>query len=228
MKFFLQKESTRAAIVLLALLALAILVQKSSHRFINKAATELLLPLQAADSIQTAIINRLLTDSTPKISTLKQQYLITQKVKGYYQAVGTEYYTNYYAFSICAIIFMVLLTVAVFMVANKGWQNTPVLIRVFLLGTVVLSSLYYFLPNVLNNKENIRNNLDKVKLYQTLETDMLSFSNTIGRQPVEAIDSTITNNYKRISNNLDFLTTIDDSKLGNEVSSLLKGYQPSK
>jgi len=223
---FIQRKTTLALIVAVALIITAISTQKWAYRYMNKASNEALIPLNAADSIQNLILNNTLKDSTLKIVTLKKQYLICDKIKSYYRGLGVSYYTNYYAFSICSIIFITLLTIAVFLIANKGWQGSSPVLKSFLLVSIVLSSIYYFLPTVLNNNENLKNNMEKVIVFEKIQTDILSFSNKVSQVDNSKIDSSITSYYERISTNFDFLTTIDNSKLDSEITNLLKSYKP--
>ena len=223
---FLKKESTLAAILAIAMVIVAVGTQKWAYRYMNKESITALSPLNLADSIQNSIINSTLKDTAAKIVTLKRQYLISDKIKTYYKGLGVTYYTNYYAFTICSILSITLLTIAVFLIANKGWQNSSILLKSFLLTSIVISSVYYFLPNVLGNNANLKNNMDKVKVFEKIQADILSFSNNIAQTDNAKIDSSITSYYDRIATNLDFLTTIDDTKLSSEITGLLKDYKP--
>ena len=150
-KEFLQKENTLAAIVCIGLIILAIGTQKTSSHFMQLESDRVLSPLNSVDLIQNQIIDSTLKEPTLKITTLKKQYLICGEIKSYYKALGVSYYINYYAFSICSIVFITLLTIAGFLIVTNGWQNSALVLKSFLLTTIVLSSIYYFLPNVLNN-----------------------------------------------------------------------------
>jgi len=228
LKDFLENETALAVIVAVTLLVLAIGTQKWAFRFMKNASEEMLAPLNSADSIQSLIMNASLNDASAKVSTIGKQYLICDKIKSYYTGLGVSYYINYYAFSICSIIFITLLSIAVFLIANKGWQNSPVVLKSFLLTAIVLSSVYYFLPNVLKNEENLKNNMEKVKVFEKIQCDILSYLNKISREDAARVDSSITAYYDRISGNLDFLTAIDDSKLNSEITDLLKSYKTNK
>jgi hypothetical protein len=225
---YIQRESKGllASLLAISLVVLAIGTQKFSHRFMEDASVKVLRPLRAADSIKSSIIEITLRDSSLKITTLKKQYLVCDSIKRYYLNLGVAYYSNYYSFSICSIVFITLLTIAVFLVANKGWQNSSIILKAFLLSNIVLSSFYYFLPNVLGNKENLKNNMEKVRIFEKIQFDMLSLSYNIMQQDNKRVDSSIASYYDRISINLDFLTNIDDSKLNSEFSTLLKDYKP--
>jgi hypothetical protein len=224
-KEFIYKQNTLAALLCFGLIALAVITQKTATSFMHTASIKMLIPLNTVDSIQCQIINNALIDSSLKTSTLKQQFLISREIKSYYKNVSVAYYKNYYAFSICSIFFTTLLTIGGFLIANKGWQNSSIVVKTFVLTTVVLSSVYYFLPKVLNNKENLKSNIEKVAEFEKIQSDILSIANSIKGMEMTQIDSSITSNYKRLSTHLDFLTTIDDSELQNEFGKLLKQFK---
>ena len=225
------KQNTLAGLVCFGLIILAAGIQMSSSNYMKYASNKMLAPLNLVDSIQNQIIENTLKETplnvrTLKVRTLKKQYLISSEIKGYYMKIGIAYYKNYYAFSICSIIFTTFLTIAVFLIANKGWQNSNLILKSFLLTTIVISSIYYFLPNVLNNKENLKNNLEKVRVFGKIQYDILTLSNKIKQIDSVQIDSAITSNYERISKDLDFMSTIDNSKLQSEYTNLMEQYKP--
>jgi hypothetical protein len=224
-KEFINKKNTLAALLCFGLITLAVITQMSSTSFMKTASINMLAPLNTVDSIQCQIIKNSLIDSSLKTSTLKQQFFISREIKNYYKNVSVAYYNNYYAFSICSILFTTLLTIGGFLIANRGWQNSSVVLKTFLLTTIVLSSVYYFLPKVLNNEENLKNNIEKVAEFEKIQSDILTIANSIKGMETTQIDSSITSNYNRISTHLDFLTTIDDSELQNEFGELLKQFK---
>ncbi|MBK7389087.1 MAG: hypothetical protein IPN13_07890 [Bacteroidetes bacterium] len=221
-----KKESFQSFLLALGLLLLAITAQRCSLSFMLTSSNKVLKPLIVADSLQNANLKSLLADSIPKLKTLNIQYQTAQEIKTYYKDLAVSYYVNYYAFSICSILFTTLLTIAIFLVVNKGWQTSQLILKTFLLTTVVLSSIYYFLPNVLNNKENLQKNSDKVKAFQKIQSDILIFSNKYNQADKEKLDSALTSNYEQIILNFDFITTIDNSKLNSNPQDLLKSIKP--
>lgn len=221
---YLKPENISATVVCIGLILLAIFIHVATYRFMKSASERVLAPLDSVDLIQYQIIEKTLEGNTLKLTTLKNQYLICEQIKKYYKGLGISYYTNYFAFSICSIIFVTLLTIAVFLIANIGWQGSDLVHKSFFLTTIALSSIYYFLPSVLNNKENLKKNTEKVIEFEKIQLDILSFSNKIELMDIENINDIITSNYENISTNLDFLNTIDDSKLINEMNILRKNY----
>ncbi|NIF05166.1 hypothetical protein F3J23_06890 [Chryseobacterium sp. Tr-659] len=223
-KNFLKKEIVQAVIMCIILVFLAFSVQIKSVNFMESSSINVLKPLDSADAIQKQIINDLLPERSGKMLILKRQYQITEEIKKYYRHLGTTYYVNYYSFSICAILFTTLLTVAVFLVVNKGWQNSGLIFKTFLLSNIILASIYYFLPNVLSNKDNLANNMEKIKVFQNIQSDIISVSYTIKNLDEKKTDSAILSHFNRISVNVDFPTTIDNTKINNELSKLLENY----
>lgn len=223
---FIKKEKVQALVLVISLIIMAAILQLISIKFMGTASLNVLKPVAAADSIQMVILNSNISDTSLKGRTLKNQFLICQKIKDYNKGIAISYYVNYYAFSLCSILFITLLTIAVFLVANKGWQNTSILLKTFLLTTIVLASIYYFLPNVLNNKENFQKNTDKVKAFQKIQFDILAFAGTINQVSQAKIDSTLNSNYNQITTNFDFISTIDASKLNSNPQDLLKTIKP--
>lgn len=217
----LKNEKSQCFILVLVLLLLGILAQLGSHSFMYHKTNEILKPLSSADSLQYVNFKLTINDSLPKLKTLKSQYETAQEIKSYFMNVALTYYLNYYAFSICSIIFTTLLSIAVFLVANKGWQTSPLILKTFLMTTVVLSSIYYFLPTVLSNKDNIQKNLNKVIVYQKIQSDILSFSSTYNPTDDCKTDTILKSNYDKIVSNFDFIITIDDSKLSSNLQDQL-------
>lgn len=222
----LKKESFQSFSLVFALLLLAVCIQYNSFGFMKNASKEILTPLEEADSLQENALKFSIQDSTLKLKILCHQYHVSNYIKKYYKNLAVSYYINYYAFSICAILFTTLLTLAVFLVASKGWLNSSQLLKTFLLTTLMISSIYYFLPNVLNNKENFQKNSDKVKVFQKIQTDILIFLNTFNKNDKLKMDSTLTSNYNQIISNYEFITTIDNSKINSNPQDLIKTIKP--
>jgi len=226
-KELLKKSKTIPSLISLGLIILAICTFYISTSFMSSASEKILTPLNTVNSIQNQIIENTYknVETTSKTNILKKQYLISGEIKKYYLQTGKSYYKYHFAFSISSIIFTTLLTIAIFLIANKGWQKSNLILKSFLLTTIILSSIFYFLPNVMSNKENLKNNSEKIKIYGKIQTDILKISNKLEESTAKQIDSIISNNYDRISNDLDFFNSIDDSKLQNEYINLMKQYK---
>ena len=221
-KMYLQKESVQAGLICIFLIFLALGIQLSSFYLMKEKSIILFESLNKADSIQKEIAYEALQGNELKIITLKRQYQIASEIKTYYRDFGTSYYLNYYSFSICAIIFTILLSIAVFLIANKGWSNSGIVLRAFLLSSIAISSAYYFLPQVLSNKENLSDIVAKIKEFQKIQSDIMSVSVQLKQIDEKKTDSLISDFFNRISNNIDFPTAIDDSKIHSEMADLRK------
>lgn len=218
LKEFLQKEKVQAILICISLLFLAVIIQTVSHKTMKGLAAETFKPLNSADSIQKEIIHESLRGNiAPNARILMKQYLISENVKNYYKVLGTSYYVNYYSFSICSIVFTTLLTIAVFLMTNKGWQNSNIILKTFLLSNIVLSSIYYFLPNVINNKVNLNSNILKIKSFQILQSNITQTSLKLDSINDKKVDTLISSYFDTISSNIDFPATIDDSKIHEEL-----------
>ena len=226
-KEFILKEIKRilALAIALGLVILAWITQQWSYGFIKTETHKVLSPLYSADSVKNLILTQHLKDTTLKIATLKNQFIICDRVETYFGNLGLFYFNNYYAFSICFIVFITLFIVALFLVITRGWQHLPLVLKSLFLTTLVLSSISYFLPEMLINKNYQRTNMEKVKVFEKIQFDILSLANNINQLNSAAVDSSISSYYSRISENIEFLTTIKDEKLDNELKDVLKKYK---
>ncbi|HTF81845.1 MAG TPA: hypothetical protein VL947_08975 [Cytophagales bacterium] len=220
-------EKVQATLLGILLLFMAVIAFHTSQKYIRDNSAEIFAPLRKADSIQVSIFNNTLVDTTRQMKILKSQYEVCERLKVYHTNLAVIYYRNYYAFSICSILFTTLLTIAVFLVANSGWQNASLLLRTFLLMTILMASIFYFLPTVLNNKNNLQSNVDKIKTYYKVQSNILNFSNLyISSKKKLKADSAISSHNIIITNNFDVSITIDDSKISTNPADMLQGIKP--
>lgn len=221
----IKKQQSLAILISIGLIAFIAIVHGASFSFMRSASNNVLQPLNNVDSIQRTIADTTLYKADVKTMTLRKQYTMAEEIKRYYTRIGASYYQNYYAFTICSIFLTTLLTIAIFLLANKGWQNSNMVLRSFLLTTILLSSIYYFLPNVLNNGQNVEKNMDKILVYVRIQSDILTFANEIDEASEQDIDSVIAHNYREISDNISFPSNIDDSSLQDKFSDLMKQFK---
>lgn len=200
----------------------AVILDEGSFKYIKNKSTEMLVPIDSADKIQDKIIQLTINDSLYKASTIKNQYYVSKQLKHYYMNMAITYNNNYYRFSICFVVYTTLLTIILFLVAAKGWQNTNIFLKAFFLLTTLLTSFYFFVPNVFNNKENLQNNLQKVIVFQRLQSNILSFSNTLNQTDKKKVDSMITSINDTIKYNYNFIINIDPQKVNFTPSDALK------
>ncbi|MFD2938237.1 hypothetical protein [Spirosoma flavum] len=160
----------------------------------------------------------------PNIYTeiINRQYKSAKLLKNYYYELAVIYNNNYYKFSACFVVFSALLAVIVFLIAQKGWATSDAIIKVLFLLVSTTASFYYVMPLVFNNKENLQKNIDKIKIFQGLQSDILTFSSSIDKASQKKIDSMIVNINSRIKDNYDFPITIDPTKADIIPSSVLK------
>ncbi len=218
----LKKETVLPFAVVIVLVLTAFIVQNRSMAFMYRTADSILKPLREADTLQEKSLQSILRDTSAKCMIVKSQYETAQKIKVYYRRLSITYYANYYGFSICSIFFTTLLTIAVFLVSNKGWQSSSLILKVLLLTTIFLSSIYYFLPSVLENKENLQKNIEKFVVFQKIESNIVHFSGLMKQSSQATIDSAIASNYNQIASNYDFIVAIDNSKVSFDPTKTLQ------
>jgi hypothetical protein len=222
---FLKKELNQVITLGLVYVLFAYALHEGSYKYMENKSTEMLVPIDSADKIQDKIIQSSVNDTFYKATTIKNQYYVSKQLKKYYMNMAVNYNNNYYRFSICFVVFTTLLTIILFLVAAKGWQNTNNFLKALFLLTTLLASFYFFLPNVFNNKENLQNNLGKVIVFQKLQSNIISFSNTLNQTDQRKVDSMITNINDTIKNNYNFIINIDPQKVNFTPSDALKVKQ---
>lgn len=107
------------------------------------------------------------------IKRLRQQYDIIDKMKQNYLTMAKYYYEYSYAFDLFFAILSVLSAFLGFLVLKNGWEGTKSFyLKSAFLVVAFYSSLFGVLPEALNNKENIKNNLDKYNYFNGLQFDI--------------------------------------------------------
>jgi hypothetical protein len=219
---FLKKEINQVIVLALVFILFAFILHEGSFKYMENKSSEMLVPIDSADVLQDKIIQSSINDTFYKASTIKNQYYVSKQLKHYYMDMAITYNNNYYRFSICFVVFTTLLTIILFLVAAKGWQNSNIFLKTLFLLTTLLSSFYFFLPNVFSNKENLQNNLQKVIVFQKLQSNIISFSNTLNESDRKKVDSMITNINDTIKNNYNFIINIDPQKVNFSPTDALK------
>lgn len=180
-------------------------MESTTHRIVSK--------IDLFDLQQDKIIESPVRYDTIYNNKLKYQYYSSKYLKKYFMELAIIFNENYYKFSICFIVSSILLSISLFLIVQKGWSNSSFFIKEFFLLSVFISSIYYFLPIVLNSQDNIRQNIEKVKIYQGIQLDILSYQNIFDSLNRTQRDTVITNINNRIKNDYDFLISIDPSKV---------------
>lgn len=189
----------------------AVMLHFSSFSFIKAASKNVLKPIDESDRIQDNIVQTV--SENKKTSIIIEQFYIAKHLKSYYMGLATSYYQNYYVFTICSVIYTIFLTVNVFLIGENGWHNSSINLKVFTLLTINFAALYFFLPNVLNNKLNLQKNMSGVKVFKKIQFDILSFMNTIDRHDETEANIFISNIYASIKENYDYNISFDTSLL---------------
>lgn len=221
------KDNTKCLLIVIGLVIIAAGVQLWSSLYMESTTFKKMTDIHSSDSIfHVSLINILDKNTDRKIIILKNQYDACQKIKDYYNGVGITYFRNYYAFSICSVLFTTLLAIASFLVINDGWQKAGIVLKTFFLTTILISSFYFFLENVLENKKNLATNLQKAKIFQHTQFNILYFANSPDVAKTDSLNKFLKNNYADIAENLDLLTTdINTDELGGNPGKDLRGLK---
>ena len=214
---------SKCFLLTLGIVFLAILLHVTSVSYMRKATLDKMEYLKSADSLMLNSADLLLPKPDPAFRTLKNQFSASQKLKDYYEDLGSTYYRNYYVFSTCSIVFVTLLAVAVFLVINAGWNNSPQLIKTFFLVSICISSFYFFLPSVFENRENFALNFKKARSFEQIQMNILAYASQPYAGNVDSLRKELAGNYHQIAENFDLLTIeINPDKLGGNPEEILK------
>jgi hypothetical protein len=220
------EESVLSFCVAVGLGVIAVAIHMGAISYMEKTAPEKMRMIEAADSINLATARQLIAGTTPNHIRLKSQFELCQQLKDYYLDMGHTFFRNYYAFTTCSVFFAALLAIAAFLLVSKGWQNASLLIKTFFLMTIFISSFYFLLASVLNNRENYILNLKKVKAYNQVQFDILSFTAQPYAIRDDSLTSAVKRNYKVIAEYFDLQTIeIDADQLGGSPVEHLKAMQ---
>lgn len=170
------------AAIIIGLLLLAWGAAKVSDREAEDFAakwTSQLAP-QNADSLKLRD-DLLVNDScfTPTVvARLKSQFQEVQGRAKHHLGVMTVFYRNYYIAIIMVMIFGAIAAIAVFYIANKGWEKaSPYMVNVFTVATVV-TAFYGAFPSVFKQQDNITDNKHLYLRYIALENEITSYAAT--------------------------------------------------
>ena len=216
-------ESKQAILLAVGMVSIAVILHMGSNRFMRQTVPEKMQMISAADSINLATAKTLITGTTSNHTQLKSQLATTQELKKYYLDMANTYFRNYYAFTICSVFFGTVLAIAAFLLVNIGWKDSKVFAKTFFLVTVFISSFYFVLANVLNNRENYTLNLNKVKAFHQIQLNILSFASEPYADRSDSLMNIVKRNYRDIATNYDLQTIeIDAEQLGGNPGETLK------
>lgn len=208
------------------LLITAMILHVMASRFMEGTLEKKMINVHAADDIYRATATQLIGETGPNFRCLRSQFEVSQKLKMYYLDIAKIYYKNFYAFTVCSIVFGTVLAIAAFLLINKGWQNATALEKSFFLVSVFISSSYFLLSNVFNNGQNYSLNLTKVKAFHQIQMNILSFTTKPYVNMADSVTAELDRNFKDIAYHFDLQTIqIDTEKLGGSPQEILKSVQ---
>jgi hypothetical protein len=214
---------TKSFLIVFGLIVSAACVEYFSASFAQGVSMDKMVHLRLADSILKTSLDK---SQDPNLAVLKNQYAACREIKRYYNGLATAYFQNYFGFSVCSVLFTALLAIASFLVVNDGWQKADPLLKTFFLTTVLISSFYFFLASVIENKKNVETNLNKAKTFETIQLNILSDANNKNLANADTLNKFIRSNYSDIADNLDLVTTdINTDELGGNPTKNLKGLK---
>jgi hypothetical protein len=201
-----------------AFLIFTIVVYGVSYKYVNHVSTSALTQINYVDTIETKGMNLTFQHQTNrKILFLENQYKVAGQLKNASKEVATQYFKNYYAFTVCFTLFSAFLSVSVFLVGHKGWQHADDKLKTFLMLSIIFSSFFYFMPKVMNNEQNMYTTIEKQRAFQGIQLDILSFVNSGDTTRADSMVNRVDNAIKR---NYGFMILIDPSAVGNPIDQL--------
>ena len=201
---FLKVEANQALLLIVFFAITFTVLDQGSMYYMRRETTFIETKIDKADLVQDKLIPIPSTTDTSKINYLKAQYYMSKHLKKYFMSLAATFNSNYFKFSVCFTVSSILLSIAIFLIVQKGWSLSQYPIKVFFIASVFTSSLYYFLPLVFNNKDNVQKNIDKVKIVQGIQTDIVSYYVSFNNLSKSKQDTVIVQINNRIKDNYDF------------------------
>ena len=210
------------AIFSILYMVFAVLVHIISFKSFGKTLRKLLIPIDKAGSLQDEVLDNLAKDAKTEI--LIKQFFISKSLKFYFRNLAVTYYQNYYVFSICSIVYNIILAIMILLVAGEGWVHTNDIVKALVMLTILLAAFYYFLPHVLKNEMNVQKNLEGVKKYQIIQFDILSFLSAIDTKTDDETNKFISDTYDSIKNNYSYNIDFDTALIDKNPLDSLKNF----
>ena len=224
-----KKDRKNSLILAIGLLIFIIILHSGTVNYMGTEMNKKFDNLKSADTIFLKTSHIAINDSTPSLKCLKNQFLASNEIKKYYFDIASTYYRNYYTFSICSIVFGTFLAISTFLLISKGWGNSTLLIKTFFVSSVLISSFYFLLPTVFKNEDNYKANLEKVKTFNEIQLNILSFSVSKKVNNKDSLSNFISMGYSDISSIFDLGTVeIDTEKLGDDPKKSLQTFNTNK
>lgn len=221
----------KSILLAIGLILTAAILHVSSIAYITHRIQNKIDNLKTTDSVFQKTLEIPIPGSNQSTVSLINQYNASQIIKNYYLDISVIFYRNFYAFAICGIVFGTILVIATFLLITTGWRESSLLIKTFFLTTILISSFYFFLPTVLNNRDNYALNLKKVKTFNQIQMNILSFSAQLPTKKYlnnsDSLSAFLVRSYDNIASNFDLETVdIHSEKLGENPADILKSIKP--
>lgn len=171
------KEFFSNTFVLAILVAISVFIIGTTFRnYANESGEALTAPLVELTRNQTdidSLSTALLPIEKKKIESLNQ---IINMHKAHHKATFLMMYEFHYANITFLAIFSILTASMVFLVGQKGWNNSVPLTKRLFIVFAAYTAFYGVSINIYQQKENIQNNLDAYVNYDNLQKEIYSFS----------------------------------------------------
>jgi hypothetical protein len=188
-------------------------------------------PLEDANNIRIQYISRdsntrSATLPPKKASFLRMQYQVLEKFKYHHKEVGRVYYANYYSFTVILSLSLVITAMLAFVIAHKGWQTAPNLVKVSFGTFFCISSFMGVMTLTLGQKQNYEDNFKQYLYYDKIQNNIITFVNTSDQydsvRAARVVDSFIVAVNSDLRDNNQFFLTIDANKASlDDISSKL-------
>ncbi|TAH04518.1 MAG: hypothetical protein EAZ16_05175 [Sphingobacteriales bacterium] len=211
-------------LVVLLFIILGFISLKTMYAVINRVYN----PLQTFNNTRSDYVTKkpFANLGLQKVATIKTQYITLENLKSHHKELGKVYYSNYYTFTVLLTVSTILAAVLLFVIIQKGWEDTNALIKTLFFILFAISTFFGIMSVSLSQQENYENNFKQYILYDKVQTNIISFLGTSGKydslknEPI--IDSFIVSVNNDIKNYSQFFIKIDANKISLEdISSKL-------
>src|SRR5258706_1038162 len=242
--FHLQSDRMKAIIVFAFTIAFGGMVFLFASWQMNGKANKSMQPYIKSQEFINQYIDSLKKPdhlSEKYFNVFKAQQKILSMRKEHYLGLSRLFFRNYYAVLIVLMLYSVVGGVVIFLLVNKGWKDSSIILKTLFLAIVMVVTFCGFFPSVFKQQWNSDENIKYYMNYTRAEIDIMDqlsrFDNPLFPQkcvkdPVEKkevvsykpdsvafyriIDSSIAVNNKNINNLTNYILTID----ANEIKSM--------
>ncbi len=216
-------NNRKAAILFFSIILITTIIAFTTLTAMYRMTRRLYQPLEESNTLreqfmQSDSIHRDI--SADKIKYLKLEYGVLSKFKEHHKETGRVYYTNYYSFTVVLSFTAVITAVLIFMIANNGWQQANILMKVSFCTFFAISSFFGLMTVTLGQKENYENNFKQYLYYDKIQSNIITFIHTYDQyEPTRAnnlADSFIVAVNNDLRDNDQFFLSIDANKVSIE------------